>query len=304
VEQGGLDGLYLVFSREVPLIVATPGRLLDHLRNTTSLDVGRLQWLVLDEADRLLQLGFEQTLSDIMKAIDGRRRATCEAQRERMIKEFGSQHQGQIADKDVMDTFGEYWWKHPRRTILCSATLDEGVQVLAGKTLSNPRVIRGDPEKDSAGMDVDASTQMTTMTAPAQLKQNYIVMPTKQRLVVLIALLRQAVSSGKSKVMVFLSCTDSVDFHWSALGGVKMTASEEEAKTPAAERESPLRKESDLLPSTSVFKLHGSLTQHERQASLKLFSQCKQSAVLLCTSVASRGLDLDISLVVLPPRKV
>jgi ATP-dependent RNA helicase DDX31/DBP7 len=279
----------------LPLIVATPGRLLDHLRNTTSLDVGRLQWLVLDEADRLLHLGFEQTLSDIMKAIDGRRRATCEAQRERMIKELGSQYQGQpIADKDVMDTFGEQWWKHPRRTILCSATLDEGVQVLAGKSLSNPRVIRGDPEKEANGSEAEMKKQ-TTMTAPAQLKQNYIIMPTKQRLVVLIALLRQAISSGKSKIMVFLSCTDSVDFHWSALGGVRMTAGEEASKTDKA---SPLQKESDLLPSTSVFKLHGSLSQHERQSSLKLFSQCKQSAVLICTSVASRGLDLDISLVV------
>lgn len=280
----------------LPLIVATPGRLLDHLRNTTSLDVGRLQWLVLDEADRLLQLGFEQTLSDIMKAIDGRRRAACEVQRTRMKDEMGSQGVGQtIEDGDVIDTFGEKWWKHPRRTILCSATLDEGVQVLAGKSLSNPRVIRGDVEKDMADGGADGLAEKKgTMAAPAQLQQKYIVMPTKQRLILLIALLRQAISSGKTKIMVFLSCTDSVDFHWAALGGVKMSGSGKETSG----KEATLSLDSDLLPSTSVFKLHGSLSQRDRQSSLKLFSQCKQPAVLLCTSVASRGLDLDISVVV------
>ena len=42
------------------IIVATPGRLLDHLQSTASFicDSHSLQWLVLDEADRLLDLGF------------------------------------------------------------------------------------------------------------------------------------------------------------------------------------------------------------------------------------------------------
>lgn len=46
----------------VHVIVATPGRLLDHLENTTSWHIDELRWLVLDEADRLLDLGFEQKL--------------------------------------------------------------------------------------------------------------------------------------------------------------------------------------------------------------------------------------------------
>jgi DEAD/DEAH box helicase len=37
-------------------------RLLDHLQNTQSFNVGPLRWLVLDEADRLLDLGFEQKI--------------------------------------------------------------------------------------------------------------------------------------------------------------------------------------------------------------------------------------------------
>ena len=44
--------------RGVTVLVATPGRLLDHLQNSEAFRVEELRWLVLDEADRLLDLGF------------------------------------------------------------------------------------------------------------------------------------------------------------------------------------------------------------------------------------------------------
>lgn len=46
----------------VTVLVATPGRLLDHLQNTESFDARRLRFLILDEADRLLDQGFEQKI--------------------------------------------------------------------------------------------------------------------------------------------------------------------------------------------------------------------------------------------------
>ena len=48
--------------RGVTVLVATPGRLLDHLQNTAAFHTEELRWLVLDEADRLLDLGFEQKI--------------------------------------------------------------------------------------------------------------------------------------------------------------------------------------------------------------------------------------------------
>lgn len=42
------------------IVVATPGRIIDHLRNTHSVDLDSLAALVLDEADRLLELGFAE----------------------------------------------------------------------------------------------------------------------------------------------------------------------------------------------------------------------------------------------------
>ena len=50
----------------VPVLVATPGRLLDHLRSTACLTYRRLAWVVLDEVDRLLDLGFGPQVGDIM----------------------------------------------------------------------------------------------------------------------------------------------------------------------------------------------------------------------------------------------
>ena len=47
----------------VNILVSTPGRLLDHLSSTKNLNLGRLQWLVLDEADRLLDLGYEKDVA-------------------------------------------------------------------------------------------------------------------------------------------------------------------------------------------------------------------------------------------------
>ncbi|MEI8332573.1 MAG: DEAD/DEAH box helicase [Chloroflexota bacterium] len=48
------------------LVVATPGRLLDHVRQGT-IDLGRVEILVLDEADRMLDMGF---LPDIRRILD------------------------------------------------------------------------------------------------------------------------------------------------------------------------------------------------------------------------------------------
>lgn len=52
--------------RSPNILVATPGRLLDFLREraTTLADVS---YLVIDEADRLLEMGFEDTIRDIVQ---------------------------------------------------------------------------------------------------------------------------------------------------------------------------------------------------------------------------------------------
>ena len=49
------------------VVVCTPGRLLDHLRNSRSVSVESLDVLVLDEVDRLLDLGFEEEVGELVR---------------------------------------------------------------------------------------------------------------------------------------------------------------------------------------------------------------------------------------------
>ena len=54
-------------SRPIDLIVATPGRLMDHMR-AGRIDFDRLEMLVLDEADRMLDMGFIDDIKTIVAA--------------------------------------------------------------------------------------------------------------------------------------------------------------------------------------------------------------------------------------------
>ncbi|KAJ3124721.1 ATP-dependent RNA helicase [Nowakowskiella sp. JEL0407] len=53
----------------VNLLVATPGRLLDHLQNTKAFIFKNLKMLVIDEADRILEVGFEEEMHQIIKVL-------------------------------------------------------------------------------------------------------------------------------------------------------------------------------------------------------------------------------------------
>ena len=48
------------------LLVATPGRLVDHLENTKGFNLGSLKYLVMDEADRILNMDFEAEVSFVL----------------------------------------------------------------------------------------------------------------------------------------------------------------------------------------------------------------------------------------------
>lgn len=51
------------------IIIATPGRFIDHMRNSASFAVNKLEILVLDEADRMLENGFADELNEILTTI-------------------------------------------------------------------------------------------------------------------------------------------------------------------------------------------------------------------------------------------
>ncbi|KAI8541199.1 hypothetical protein RHMOL_Rhmol08G0043500 [Rhododendron molle] len=57
----------------VNLLVATPGRLLDHLQNTKGFIYKNLKCLIIDEADRILEANFEEEMKQIIKILPKKR---------------------------------------------------------------------------------------------------------------------------------------------------------------------------------------------------------------------------------------
>lgn len=62
----------MVQLRDTEILVATTGRLLD-LVSTQSVNLGRIEVLVLDEADKMLDLGFQDELTNILKLLPTKR---------------------------------------------------------------------------------------------------------------------------------------------------------------------------------------------------------------------------------------
>ncbi len=78
--------------RGVDIVVGTPGRIIDHLQRRT-LDLSHVKYVVLDEADEMLNMGFVDDIESILKAAPKQRRtvlfsATMPAHIERLAKNY------------------------------------------------------------------------------------------------------------------------------------------------------------------------------------------------------------------------
>lgn len=102
--------------RSPDVLLATPGRLLDHVLNSQGVHLDCVDMVVLDEADRLLELGFKDSIMEILKAIPK--------------KSFTMKGQNQKAPKGQC------------QTLLFSATTNPSVKELASFVLREPLIIR------------------------------------------------------------------------------------------------------------------------------------------------------------------
>lgn len=285
----------------VNILVATPGRLADHLANTEVLDVSCVRWLVLDEGDRLMELGFEDDIKKLVSKLD-----------------FSMKKAGQAVVEGLPSK---------RINILCSATMKMDVQRLGEISLKEAVHIQAQ-RLDPSGYTTKDEEE-ATFSAPAQLKQSYAVVPAKLRLVTLAAILKRTFARRGSamKVIVFISCADSVDFHFQVftrdeVADEESANSDNDGPAPRAnEKRSRINKYSKI-PSTpapagdpitsapspamsndlnkvTAYRLHGSLPQIIRTKTIKAFSTDPNPAFLICTDVASRGLDVpNVDLVI------
>ncbi|KAL8745715.1 MAG: hypothetical protein Q9190_002186 [Brigantiaea leucoxantha] len=73
---GGMDMVSqaIALGKKPHIVVATPGRLLDHLENTKGFSLRAVKYVVMDESDRLLDLDFGPILDKILKVLPRERR--------------------------------------------------------------------------------------------------------------------------------------------------------------------------------------------------------------------------------------
>ncbi|KAI8575903.1 hypothetical protein K450DRAFT_133636 [Umbelopsis ramanniana AG] len=221
------------FKTEHPrILIGTPGRLEEMLTKTAKLiNTKELEMLVLDEADRLLDMGFSQQLSSIIANLPKQ-----------------------------------------RRTGLFSATMTDAITELVRAGLRNPvRVVVKVEDLENQGKE---------QRTPASLKINYLVCDPDQKMAQVVRLLLKELddfSYGAKKFIIYFATCASVDYFYKIMS--KLTQ----------------------LKPFSIHSLHGQMDTKRRTATYSSFVGLPAAtpALLLCTDVASRGLDIpDVDYVV------
>lgn len=115
------------------ILIATPGRLLEHLEHTQGFNLVHLQFFVLDEADKLLDHQSSSEISALLEAIHRPRTLVEQDARERFLRSSGDWNERE--ERRV-------------RKVLLSATMTRDVQRLGGLQLRFPRLISVQQEEE------------------------------------------------------------------------------------------------------------------------------------------------------------
>lgn len=252
----------------ISVLIATPGRLLDHLEKTDCLLMalkGKVEWIVLDESDRLLDMGLGSQVEQIVQIIR-------------------ANQSGSGLRRD-----GVTW-----RSILVSATISGTVKQLSSKLLGGDvwcwaTAIQNNDFQDERRQihetdQVDKNDQELASAAPQQLTQHHIVVSSKLRLSALVAFLVARVQRNE-RVVLFMSTCDGVDFHYNLFKTMQQILNEDKS----------MDTNSGIFGGCcDIFRLHGNVAHRERHSILQSFSKIKQekASILITTDVTARGLNM------------
>ncbi|KAL6511873.1 DEAD-box ATP-dependent RNA helicase 28 [Orobanche gracilis] len=124
--------------RSLPdIVVATPGRMIDHLRNSLSVHLDELAVLILDEADRLLELGFSEQIHEL--------------EMKKGTQYVAVAHIGELRPCSMYIpvytplTLAVKLCPKRRQTMLFSATITEKIDELVKLSLNKPLRLSADP---------------------------------------------------------------------------------------------------------------------------------------------------------------
>lgn len=210
----------------INILIGTPGRICDHLLHTESFKLDKVKYLVLDEADRLYELGYEKDVKIIVDALN----ETPESKNpfalkaKALLRQEDVDEEAEAATKAINDAN-----KALLQSLLLSATLSPAVQQLAGLALKNPLFIdtcdqknvdlpKTIPIEGTTSFDdaIEHAVVNDNIVIPETVTQSYILVPPKLRLVTLSGLIAAETAAGKKqkKILVFFATENLVDFHY------------------------------------------------------------------------------------------
>jgi len=227
----------------VACLVATPGRLLDHVQRTQALrghlsKAGPTKYLVLDEADRLLDMGLGPVVSSVVQ--------------------------------ELKSLYTDW------RCIAVSATATPAVKEWLKSTWDGElQLIQASREKRP---EADDALNLYNST-PQQLVHQYMQVTAKWRLAALVACCHRTLQDTQ-RTVVFMDTCATVDYHCTLLTQMFNIVSNDEDDKGIFGKQ------------CTFFRLHGNVPHAHRHDVLKRFAACKTAAILFCTDVAARGLNL------------
>lgn len=146
-------GFVPTYNSKVDILVCTPGRLVDHIKATHGFSLADLEWLVIDEADRLLDQSFQEWAEVVNDAIDQR------AKPETATK---------VTSRP---SFAALRPPKPRvRKVILSATMTRDLDRLALLKLWNPKLVLLEGAQDSLHA-LSATSLVSVMSLPPDLHE-------------------------------------------------------------------------------------------------------------------------------------
>ena len=303
----------------VDILVATPGRLIDHLDSTPGFSLQHLRFLVIDEADRLVNQPYQNWVGRVLEASNAANKCNVSEYvkaplqvapdgKSFVIDPITHRHAGGISglsksvtgEKDktssetglISEVFGH---PVPLRKMLFSATLTQDPQKLARLGLGNPKHYDANFLKRSAAQmdqnnegEVVSAAKAGRYFVPGGLVESMVECTAEQKPLVLLALLlveeKNHTNTHKSKE----DDTDSVNL------SIVFTSSVD--STHRLARLLQLLWEAGGHGSSSaVVEFSSSISTKQRAAILR---RCRSSdakhkvSVLVCSDGMSRGMDL------------
>ncbi|KAJ5683001.1 hypothetical protein N7462_006166 [Penicillium macrosclerotiorum] len=154
---GFLPGYIQQAEPNIDILICTPGRLVDHIRYTKGFTLKHLEWLVIDEADRLLNESFQEWVDVVIGSLNARRAPETFGPAGKLLSDLGL----------AIDT-------HPPRKVILSATMTQDITKLNSLQLANPKMVIIGSEKAVESDDPSTTQHDTHFTLPPTLQEHIV----------------------------------------------------------------------------------------------------------------------------------